>query len=70
MKKQWIARLSGLALLALAGGALATATQAGGGGTNCPDVYSPVICSNGVVYPNLCYATVAKAKNCHPYGND
>jgi hypothetical protein len=35
---------------------------------NCLDVYQPVICSNGVVYSNACYAARACQKNCQPYG--
>ena len=42
----------------------------GGGGCNCLDVWIPVICSNGVVYSNMCYAGCAKATGCVPYGND
>jgi hypothetical protein len=34
----------------------------------CPDIYDPVICSNGVVYPNSCYAYRACATGCVPYG--
>ena len=34
------------------------------------DVYQPVICSNGVVYSNGCYAAKACATNCVPYGGD
>ena len=37
-------------------------------GTFCPDVYSPVICSNGHVYSNGCYAAKACATGCVPYG--
>lgn len=72
MKKQLFVRLSALSLVALACGALASSIAAagGGGGINCPDVWNPVICSNGVVYSNLCYANLAKARNCVPYGND
>ncbi len=40
-----------------------------GGGCLCPDVYAPVICSNGVVYSNLCQAGCAKATGCVPYGD-
>jgi len=68
MNKKLIARLSGLALVVFAGGVLATATQAGGPPL-CPDLYAPVICSNGKIYPNQCYADRAKAKNCRPYGD-
>lgn len=35
----------------------------------CPDVYSPVICSDGNVYGNSCYASLAGATNCVPYNN-
>jgi len=35
----------------------------------CPDVFSPVICDNGVVYSNLCQAGCAKATGCVPYGD-
>jgi hypothetical protein len=52
----------------------------GGGGGSCPDVcprpciacadvYDPVICSDGVVYGNSCYAYVACATGCVPYGD-
>jgi len=34
----------------------------------CLDVYQPVICSNGVVYGNSCYAYLACATDCVPYG--
>ncbi len=40
----------------------------GGGGTFCPDVWDPVICSNGQVYSNACYASRAGATGCVPYG--
>lgn len=72
MKKQVIVRLSALSLVALAFGALASSSSAagGGGGIQCPDVWNPVICSNGVIYSNGCYAMKAKAKNCVPYGDD
>ena len=34
----------------------------------CPQIYAPVICDNGKVYPNQCYADKAHAQNCVPYG--
>lgn len=40
-----------------------------GGGYQCPDVYAPVICSNGRVYSNSCYASRAGATGCVPYAN-
>jgi hypothetical protein len=35
---------------------------------NCPEVYQPVICSNGVVYSNSCFASLDCATGCVPYG--
>ena len=35
----------------------------------CTDNWNPVICSNGVVYSNSCYAYRACATGCVPYGN-
>jgi hypothetical protein len=34
----------------------------------CPDVWDPVICDDGVVYSNSCYAYRACATGCVPYG--
>jgi len=34
------------------------------GPDRCLDVYNPVTCSNGVTYPNACYAAQACAKGC------
>jgi hypothetical protein len=30
----------------------------------CPQIYAPVICNDGVTYPNQCYADAACAKGC------
>lgn len=35
----------------------------------CPDVFAPVICSDGVVYSNLCRAGCAGATGCVPTGD-
>jgi hypothetical protein len=35
----------------------------------CIDLWNPVICSDGHVYSNSCYAYVACATGCQPYGN-
>ncbi len=35
----------------------------------CPLIYAPVICDNGKVYPNQCFADRAHAKNCVPTGD-
>lgn len=39
-----------------------------GGGGRCPLIYAPVICDNGKVYSNQCFADRAHAKNCVPLG--
>ena len=39
-------------------------------GILCPAIYDPVICSNGQVYSNDCYAYVACATGCVPYNNE
>jgi hypothetical protein len=66
MNKKILARLFGLVLVVGAGGVLAESALAGP--PLCPQIYAPVICSNGKVYPNQCYADKAHAKNCVPYG--
>jgi hypothetical protein len=38
-------------------------------GVACLDVWDPVICSDGHVYSNSCYAWVACATGCQPYGD-
>ncbi len=53
-------------------------TPPGGGGKpgcpkdiSCPDVWLPVICADGIVYSNSCYADRACApKPCTSYGGD
>lgn len=51
--------------------ALAARPIGGGGGPiYCLDVWRPVICSNGVVYSNDCYARRAGATGCVPYPGD
>ena len=59
--------------LALAGSAVALGVQPAeavcGGGGQCLDVWKPVICSNGQVYSNACYASRACATGCVPYGD-
>ena len=34
----------------------------------CPQVYAPVECDRGKVYPNQCVADCRNAKNCVPIG--
>ena len=38
-------------------------------GVMCPDVWDPVICDDGQVYSNACYAWVWCATGCEPYGD-
>lgn len=58
-----------IAIVATATSALAAKPIGGGCGTfNCLDVWNPVICPNGQVYSNDCYAARACQKNCVPYG--
>ncbi|MBN8645930.1 MAG: hypothetical protein J0L61_11900 [Planctomycetes bacterium] len=72
-------RLMAAGMLAFAGVVTAvvvsTASAAGPFGGpcfkgNCLDVYKPVLCPNGQVYSNDCYAAKACQKNCVPYGGD
>jgi hypothetical protein len=37
--------------------------------TACPENYAPVICSDGVVYSNSCFASAAGATGCVPYAD-
>ena len=39
-------------------------------GIHCLDVYQPVICGNGVVYGNICYAYIDCATDCVDFGDD
>jgi hypothetical protein len=36
--------------------------------TLCPDIVAPVLCPNGKVYINSCFAAKACQTNCTPYG--
>lgn len=36
-------------------------------GIFCPTYYDPVLCANGQVYSNACFASVACAVGCVPY---
>lgn len=48
--------------------AVQTATAAGGSRCICLDIYRPVLCPNGITYPNSCYAGCAGQRNCVPAG--
>jgi hypothetical protein len=41
-----------------------TADAASCGPRLCPDIYAPVVCSNGKTYPNQCYANRVCATGC------
>ncbi len=45
------------------------AQAAKGDEARCPLIYAPVICDNGRVYTNQCFADRAHAKNCVPLGD-
>lgn len=47
----------------------ASAARPGNGPIRCPEIWAPVICSNGVTYPNQCYADRAHASGCRPTGD-
>jgi hypothetical protein len=49
--------------------AIASLKVASAGPPVCPQIYAPVICDNGRVYPNQCVADRHHAHNCVPYGN-
>jgi len=66
MNKKLVTRFSCLALAVFAVSMLAVSAHAAGPPV-CPQIYAPVICSNGKIYPNQCYADKAHAKNCVPY---
>jgi hypothetical protein len=55
-------------VMALAIGVSAIFTEAHARPCLCPDIYAPVVCDNGKVYPNQCVADCRHAKNCVPTG--
>jgi len=65
--------LLAVAALVAGGVAMAKRPSPGGGGCpwgdiQCPDVYDPVTCDNGVTYSNSCYAFAACATGCEGGG--
>lgn len=67
MKKVKILALTAV-LAATAFGVSEAKPKCPNSGMFCPTYYDPVICDNGQVYSNSCFASVACAKNCVPYG--
>lgn len=57
-----------IVLLALAAVGIASIPVALAGPPVCPQIYAPVICDGGKIYPNQCVADRHHAKNCVPYG--
>lgn len=48
--------------------AVQTSVAAGPARCICLDIYRPVLCPNGITYPNSCYASCAGQRNCVPAG--
>lgn len=80
MKRNRLVAVFGLVVCAALAGFIVSNAEAakpgggGGGGIGCGpkyclDVWNPVICSNGQVYSNSCYAARACATGCVPYGD-
>ena len=44
------------------------ATPAEAGRCLCPQIYAPVVCAKGKVYPNQCVADCHNARDCVPTG--
>jgi hypothetical protein len=71
--RKGLVRTAMLAFCAAVTGVILTSAPASGakpcpwGGLQCTDIYNPVICSNGVVYGNACYARRACATGCVAY---
>ncbi len=68
--KRVISAIAMLAIVAAIGFgvlALTTPTEARGR-CICPQIYAPVECDKGKVYPNQCVADCRNAKNCVPTG--
>lgn len=58
-----------LVVVAAVASAVLLVAKAPAGPKVCPKLYAPVICDNGKVYMNQCYADKANAQNCVPYGD-
>ena len=74
MKRPWIAKLALLGVLTLcalsvSGPSPAVAASGCPRPVLCPDVWNPVICSDGHIFSNSCYAYRACATGCVPYGD-
>lgn len=70
MKKLSMVSKLTLAAALMAGALAAPAPSQARPPVLCPDVYAPVICSNGQVYSNSCYASAAGATGCVPYAEE
>jgi len=57
-----------IAVLSAALVAVLSFSKAPAGPPVCPQIYAPVICDGGKIYPNQCVADRHHAKNCVPYG--
>lgn len=59
----FVVAVAGVAIMAVQ-----TASAVLPGRCICLDVYRPVLCPNGITYPNSCYASCAGQRNCIPAG--
>lgn len=68
--KKVLAAAFAVGVTAVAATALARPPAGGGCGRGivCLDVWAPVLCPNGQIYSNSCYAYKACQTNCVPYG--
>jgi hypothetical protein len=71
MKKSHALKLVFALFLVTLAGAFGVPTPAAAGPCGdlqaCEAIYAPVICSNGVIYNNRCYADADCATGCKPY---
>jgi hypothetical protein len=68
--KRWLKLVCVLVVVAVASVGLAvwfTPAEAKGP-CRCPQVYAPVECDHGKIYPNQCVADCHHARNCEPIG--
>lgn len=72
-KNQALSLLSALAVVGIAAtatSALAARPRPIPDPPSCPDVYAPVLCADGNVYPNGCYASIAGQTSCVPFDDN
>lgn len=76
MTSRMVKKVAALAFAAGVTAVVASALAVGpiggncGRGIYCLDVWRPVICPNGQIYSNDCYALKACQRNCVPWGGE